>query len=143
VTLAHPLSNEMALILAIQPDSSQASVLRHALRAIGGAAVVVVESAEAALAAIDRQRPDLVLLHAFMTLADEMRIVQHLRALPNAGCLQTLTIPQLWSESDGAHGGPRWLTRWLDLGPVEPKAIGCDPRQFAEQIGRYLPRTAS
>ena len=92
MTIEHPLSNEMALILAIQPDSSQASALRHALRAIGGAAVVVVESAEAALAAIDRQRPDLVLLHAFMTLADEMRI----------------------TVIDG-HGGKAWTSPiWLD-----------------------------
>jgi CheY-like chemotaxis protein len=135
----------MALILVIQPDSGQASALRHALRATADAAVVVVESAEAALAAIDRQRPDVVLLHAFMTLGDETRIVQHIRALPNAGCLQTLTIPQLWPDSDRARRRPGWLTRWLGRGAAEPKAIGCDPRQFAEQIGRYLslPQTAS
>jgi len=86
----------MAMILAIQPDSGQASALRHALRAWAGAAVVIVESAEAALAAIDQQKPDLVLLHAFMTLGDETRVVRHLRALPNAGRLQTLldvTLP--------------------------------------------------
>jgi PleD family two-component response regulator len=135
----------MALILVIQPDSGQASTLRHALRATADAAVVVVESAEAALAAIDRQRPDVVLLHAFMTLGEEMRIVQHIRSLPDAGCLQTLTIPQLWSDSDRSRRRSNWLTRWLGRGAAEPKAIGCDPRQFAEQIGRYLslPQAAS
>ena len=128
----------MPVILAIQPDSGQASALRHALRACAGAAVEIVESAEAALAAIDRQKPDLVLLHAFMTLGDETRVVRHLRALPNAGCLQTLTIPQLRSEADGGHLRLRWLQGVLGRQQAEPKAIGCDPRVFVEQIGRYL-----
>jgi CheY-like chemotaxis protein len=128
----------MPLILAIQPDSGQASVLRHALRTCSDAALVIVESADAALAAMDRHRPDLVLLHPFMTLGDETRVLHHVGAMPNTRPLQTLTIPQLRSSGGTTDHAPRWLAGILRLGQPEPNAIGCDPREFAEQIGRYL-----
>lgn len=131
----------MALILAVQPDSGQASALRHALSSCANAAIVIVESAEAALAAIDRHTPDLVLLHAFMTLRDETRVVRRLHATPQARDLQTLTIPQLRPEADAAQSASRWLPGMLRRRQADVDEIGCDPSEFGEQVRRYLSRT--
>ena len=57
--------------------------------------VVVVGSKDAAVTALDQRVPDLVLVGALLSSRDEDALVAHLRTLPDAGHLQTLTIPQL------------------------------------------------
>ena len=85
----------MPLVLAIEPNSVQADTLRHVLSPRADTDVVVVGSTDAAVTALDQRVPDLVLVGALLSSRDEDALIAHLRTLPDAGHLQTLTIPQL------------------------------------------------
>ena len=85
----------MALVLAIEPDIRQGTILKRIVRELVGADLVLVESRDAAIAAIDRQLPDVILVTALLSPRDEDELVSHLRALDGAEHLQTHTIPLL------------------------------------------------
>src|SRR6266850_2570804 len=84
----------MSVVLAVEPDSSQAEILREALRRID-AELTVVSNAAAAIGAVDRILPDLILVSALLPPRDEDALFAHLRSLDASSHLQTLTIPQL------------------------------------------------
>ena len=94
----------MALVLAIEPDIRQANILKRIVRELVMADLILVESRDAAIASINQQIPDVILLTALMSPRDEDELVAHLRRLGAAEHLQTHTIPLL--------SGPR------DPGPV-------------------------
>ncbi len=129
----------MAFILAIQPDPQQASALKRALRQLMNVQTAVVDSKDAALAAIDTRVPDLILLDALMAPGDDEHLAACLRALPDAGHVQTIRIPrlQLAPASDAAQ--PK--ARWISLAKSRPQlALECDPRMFAADVLEYLSR---
>ena len=129
----------MALVLAIEPDSVQADALRHLLRTRADTEVVVVESTDAAVAAVDERVPDLVLVGALLSPRDEDPFIAHLRTLPDAGHLQTLTIPHL------RHAACDPRPRLAIFGrrkrrQADKAAAGCDPTQFGDEVAAYLAR---
>ena len=86
-----------------------------------------VDSKDAAIAAIEAQVPDLILLTALLSPRDEEELVRHLRQLKRADHLQTLTIPQL--ASSPAPSTERRAGRRLfgGLTRVSRRAtVGCD-----------------
>ena len=130
----------MPLVLAIEPNSVQADTLRHVLSPRADTDVVVVGSTDAAVTALDQRLPDLVLVGALLSSRDEDALIAHLRTLPDAGHLQTLTIPQLRQAAsrDARRGlaifGRRKRRRSDDA------AGGCDPTQFGDEVAAYLAR---
>ena len=90
----------MALVVAIQPDRAQAATLRDALRASLSEEVLVVDSAGAALTAIEQQLPDLVLLYRFIPPREEDYFLAYLRTMPGTTHIQTITLPHLGNSSD-------------------------------------------
>ena len=64
---------------------------------------VLVSSTAAAIEAMDRGIPDLILVSALLSPRDEDRLMAHLRSLEGAAHLQTLTIPQLAAGSKHAE----------------------------------------
>ena len=129
----------MALVLAIEPNSAQAAVLRRLLGTRADTDVVVVGSTDAAVAAIDKRVPDLVLVGALLSPRDEDPFIAHLRALPDAGHLQTLTIPQLRQTSGGARRSMS-IFRKRKRRRTDDAAGGCDPTQFGDEVAAYLSR---
>ena len=129
----------MELILLIEPDTREAFALRRALRERTGAEVVVAASKDAALAVMDRQVPDLVLFHALISPDDEQRVLSHLRKLPSAAHLQTLTIPLLGCPSD-AERPQRGLFAGLRSRKRPSIRLTCEPRTFADEVAEYLAR---
>ena len=129
----------MALVLAIESNSGQADTLRHLLRTRPDIDVVVVGSTEAAVAAIAKRVPDLVLLDALLSPRDEDSFIAHLRTLPGAGHLQTLTIPQLRPTSNDARGLTSIFGKWKRRRAGEGSG-GCDPTQFGDEVATYLSR---
>ena len=129
----------MGSILAIESDTRQAALLKCVVRNHVGAALVVVPSTREAIAAIDADAPDLVLLSALLSPRDEEEAMAHLRGLQHADHLQTLTIPRFASTAaeDGRRGG---LLGAFTRKRAARKTTGCDPKQFAEQIASYLQR---
>src|SRR6185436_7888387 len=131
----------MALVLAIEPDIRQGGILKRIVRELVQAELILVESRDAAIAAIDQQIPDVILLTALMSPRDEDELVTHLRRLGAAEHLQTHTIPLLSSarasEQSGRGGG--LLGKFRKKKEVEPIA-GCDPEMFAAEIRAFLAR---
>src|SRR5262245_28145320 len=83
----------MALILAIQSDPAQSGGLCDVLRESGGADVLVVDSVDRALTVLDSTIPDLILVDALASPGDMDHLLGYLRVLPDAGHVQTLSVP--------------------------------------------------
>ena len=85
----------MSIVLAVEPDPRQANILKRIVREQVRAELVVVDSRDAALAAIGARVPDVILLTALFSPRDEEELVGHLRTVTGTLHVQTLTIPQL------------------------------------------------
>src|SRR6188474_1479408 len=134
----------MALVLAIEPDIRQGGILKRIVRELVQAELILVESRDAAIAAIDQQIPDVILLTALMSPRDEDELVTHLRRLGAAEHLQTHTIPLLSSArtaEPSAKGGLLGKFRKRSKEAVEPMG-GCDPEVFAGEVRTFLARAA-
>ena len=94
----------MSLVLAIEPDHRQATILKRIVREHVRADLVLVDSRDAAVAAISTRIPDVILVTALLSPRDEEELVGFLRGLDGADHLQTYTIPQLASSED-KNGG--------------------------------------
>ena len=83
----------MNRILAIEPDADRSVRLKHLIRENLKADVVLATSAEAAIAAMREDHPDLILTSTLLPASDEQHLVAHLRATPALRRLPVLTIP--------------------------------------------------
>src|SRR5688572_17039824 len=81
----------MSLVLAVEPDDTQVKILRGLVSGPNTELVVVV-SPRAALDAIARRVPDLVLLSEALG-SKSQPVIDRLRSLPNAKGVETLPIP--------------------------------------------------
>src|ERR1700730_10524114 len=128
----------MSVVLAIEPDSSQAEALRKAVRGRADVELVLVSNTAAAIRALERSVPDLILVSAVLSPRDEDALFAHLRSLDGSSHIQTLTIPQLRRGKESAKKNAsigRFRKKAAAPGPA-----GCDPAVFAEQISGYLAR---
>ena len=108
------------------------------------AELVVVDSRDAAVAAVNAKVPDVILLTALLSPRDEAEIIAHLRTVEGAEHVQTHTIPQLASSADDgdapvAQGG---LLGKLRRKKVAEPIPGCDPSAFADEVGVFITRAA-
>ena len=85
----------MGRVLAIEPEASKADALRQLVRNDVGAEFVLVTSAYAAVVAINRQLPDLVLFSESISDRHRERVVDHLKSVSRNGTPPTLSIPAL------------------------------------------------
>ena len=94
----------MSLVLAIEPDSSQADPLNSLVRGKLGAELQMVTSAQAAIVAMNQRVPDVVLLGLGVLQDERAQIVSHLGSLTtHANQARTIDLPQfansaLWSR---------------------------------------------
>ena len=133
----------MQIVLAIEPDLRQAAIIKRIVRDKVLADVVVVDTRDAALEAIRKEIPDVLLLSALLSPRDEDELIAHLRLLDGADHLQTHTIPQLAGTSaDREEGRSRGLFGLFGRkkDKDDASAAGCDPDLFAEEIRTYLQR---
>jgi CheY-like chemotaxis protein len=132
------------LVLAIEPDLRQAAIVKRIVREKVLADVVVVDSPDAALAAMRTTVPDVLLLSALLSPRDEDELVAHLRTLEGAEHLQTHTIPLLASALGPGEGRATrgLLAAFRRKKKPEPPPSGCDPDLFAEEIRVFIQRAA-
>ncbi len=97
----------MPRILAIEGDSTRRTLLRTLVREYVPARLLIVESVAQALAAIDREVPDVIIAPALMSPGDSAALLDRVRALEHAPYLQVLTIPAFDMLSASADGGRR------------------------------------
>jgi hypothetical protein len=133
------------LVLAIEPDLRQATILKRIVREKVRADVSVVDSPDAAIGAIRIQIPDVLLLSALLSPRDEDELIAHLRTLDAADHIQTHTIPQLAStaaDQEDSGRGRGLFGVFRRKKDDSQQTSGCDPDLFAEEISAYLQRAA-
>lgn len=132
----------MSLILAIESDSAQANAVRHVVRDLVGADLILVDCTDAATAALARAVPDLILLPAFFSPSDEAALTARLRAFRDARDVQTLTIPLLAApgRKHRKEGGRGLFGIFGRRRRDSDEPVRCDPRVFADQVTEYLER---
>lgn len=130
----------MSLVLAIEPDPRQAAILKRVVHERAHADIAVVDSKDAAIAAIGARVPELILVTALLSPRDEEDLVAHLRTLDEADHLQTITIPLL-ATAGGAAGGDEeggFFKKAFRRKKTESAGVGCNPWAFADQVTGYL-----
>jgi CheY-like chemotaxis protein len=137
--------SRLPLVLAIEPDTRQAAIVKRVVKEHVQAEVVVVDSRDAAFDAIRTAIPDVVLVSMLLSPRDEDELIQHLRTLEGAAHLQTHTIPQLASalgrdDEDGGGGLFSAFRRKKQAKQAASAPAGCDPEMFADEIRLYLQR---
>jgi CheY-like chemotaxis protein len=137
--------SRLPLVLAIEPDSRQAAIVKRVLKERVQAELVVVDSRDAAFDAIRSAIPDVVLVSMLLSPRDEDDLIQYLRTLEGAAHLQTHTIPQLASalgrdDEDGGGGLFSAFRRKKQTKQAASAPAGCDPEMFADEIRLYLQR---
>ena len=128
------------LVLAIEPDLRQAAIVKRVVKERVHADVVVVDSRDAALAAITAAVPDVVLVSMLLSPRDEADLIEHLRTLEGGAHLQTHTIPQLASALGREDEGGGLFSSFRRKKPAASSPAGCDPDLFADEIRLYLQR---
>jgi hypothetical protein len=83
----------MNRILAIEPDIDRGVRLQLLLREHLNSDLVLVRSADAAITAIDKSRPDVILTSTLLAASDEQELLAHLRVTLSLRHLPVLTIP--------------------------------------------------
>ena len=134
----------MSWLLAVQPDPIQADAWRGTFHGHIADEVVVVESLDAALSLIDRRLPDVVLLPTLIPAAVEDYLLTYLGAIPSAGHVQILRLPQLeCADHSPSVNSPKRRTRLLfpwrrRHEPSGPSLPVCDAARFARDVASYL-----
>ena len=132
----------MALVLAVEPDHRQASILKRIIRDQVRADLVLVDSRDAAVAALKARIPDVILLTALLSPRDEEELVTYLRTLAGAQHIQTHTIPQLAPTAADMEqkGGGGLFGKLLGKKDPVPRVLmgGCDPDLFADEIRTFI-----
>jgi hypothetical protein len=126
------------LVLAIEPDSRQAAILKRVVRERARADITVVDSKDEAIATIASRVPDLILVTALLSPRDEEDLVGHLRTLDEADHLQTITIPLLATAGAGGAEEEGGFFKKFRRKKNEGGGVGCDPWAFADQVNGYL-----
>src|SRR5262249_26074530 len=100
----------MPLVLAIEPDSSQADPLSSVVCARLGAELALVTSTYAAIASMNQRLPDLVLFGSAVSPEQRLQIAAHLRSFKGPHPIPTLDTPPLahpTTDRSGLQEQPR------------------------------------
>src|SRR5438045_174186 len=123
----------MPIILAIEPDRHQASILAAAVRRRVAAELILADTTEGALDAIGDRVPDMVLVPALLAPQDDAALAAALRVIAAATHVRTLTIP-VFSSGGAPAAQDGLLSRWRRGRASAPAPDGCEPDVFADQV---------
>lgn len=127
----------MTLILAVEPDSRQASRLSSVLRGRRHTDVVVAKSAGTAIEMMKGRVPNVLLTSQLLSPQDEARLAGWLKDLGPAGTrVQALTIPILAPKAAAEEPQRGLLSGFRRRSKQGPQ--GCEPKMFAEHVSAYL-----
>jgi len=136
IIVAPPKPSLKGRILVIEPDPARARSLKDVLDAYISGPIDFVPSADAALHAIDQHVPDVVLTSTFLSPSDEVRLTDHLKALPAASHVQVIITPHFIDANEAPKANGNVFSfrrnRGSDVRPT------CDHATLIRQIGEYL-----
>jgi len=118
------------LILAVEDQEDNMQILRDLLTSTGYE-LIEAENGEEALAALEKQRPDLILMDIQIPIIDGYEVTRRIKANP---ALRSIPIIAVTSHA-------------LGEGEEKARAAGCDdfvakpysPRQLLAKIREFLP----
>ena len=136
IIVAPPKPSLKGRVLVIEPDPARARSLKDVLDAHISGPIDFVPSAAAALHAIDQHVPDVVLTSTFLSPSDEVRLTDHLKALPAASHVQVIITPHFIDADEAPKANGNVFNFRRNRGSdVRP---GCDHATLIRQIGDYL-----
>ena len=124
-------SLEGARILVVDDDPDTLEV-ECALLESRGCRLICVESVEAAVAAIRKDPPDLVITDCAMPIQDGFDLLHRLKEDPTLGAIPTLMVT--------AHANPDLRDRALEEGVDAFLTKPVDPQRLVEVVGDLIGR---
>ena len=101
----------MAQILAVEPDAERSVILRQLVKQSLNHELVIVRSADEAIARIADGEPDVILTSSLLAPDEDEHIDEHLRLSPTLYHLPMLTIPPVVAQTAPEH--KRSMLGWL------------------------------
>jgi CheY-like chemotaxis protein len=122
---------ELVMVVDDEPDIR--AIAELSLASVGGWRVVLAGSGEEALARLDEQRPDLVLLDVMMPGADGPTVLGRLRALEQGEGRPPLPVILMTAKTQKLE-----IEEYLAMGARGVITKPFDPMTLPEQIRRIL-----
>jgi hypothetical protein len=134
----------MPLILAIEPDRRQTSRLAILARNQLRAELLLVDTVEQALAALEECDPDLILTSPLLPSRDQYALAMKLRELAEDGLrVQTVTIPVFGAPGQRARAAQKGAPAVRNARARTTPADGIDPVVFGMQLSALIDRSAA
>ena len=131
----------MALILALESDHQQATLLGDLIRKEVHAELHIVDSRDAAIAAISARVPDVLLLSSLLSPRDEEDLLKHLRLVEGTDHVQTHNIPMMAAAGrEEQNAGTGLFGRFRRKQKQQEVFSACDPSVYAGEIRSYVLR---
>ena len=122
------------------PIRHKQEIIRRIAGDLARANLTLVQSTAELFRALDKGVPDLILLTALISPADEAGLLAYLRTLPDSEHLEVLFTPILGWPRETTKKTDRGICGWFARGAAPSQTIACDPRVFAERISWSLQR---
>jgi hypothetical protein len=119
-------------VLALETDAGQEATLRQVVCGAVGARLTLVRSVDTAIQALRDETPDVILMPALVSPAEEAQLFDSLRSLPNGTYIEVLITPALAAPADAPTS--RFWLRSIVRRRTEPQAAGKELRYFEERL---------
>jgi hypothetical protein len=130
------MGRETSLVLAIEPDSTRAEALRQLMRERLGIELVLVASPYAAIVAMNRLLPELLLFSSSLSDRNQNKVIAHYRSLTDGIDPQTLIIPLFRDAGSDEKKNSRFSFKW------KSQSRGASSDVFVDTVASYLKRSA-
>jgi hypothetical protein len=120
-------------VLALETDAGQEATLRQVVCGAVGARLRLVRSVDTAIQALRDETPDVILMPALVSPAEEAQLLDSLRSLPNGTYIEVLITPPLAAPVTADAPSRFWL-RSIARRRTEPQAAGNELRYFEERL---------
>jgi PilZ domain len=121
-------------VLALETDAGQEATLRQVVCGAVGARLRLVRSVDTAIQALRDETPDVILMPALVSPAEEAQLLDSLRSLPNGTYIDVLITPALAAPVTADAPASRFWLRSIARWRTEPQAAGKELRYFEERL---------
>jgi hypothetical protein len=121
-------------VLALEIDAGQEATLRQVVCGAVGARLSLVRSVDTAIQALRDETPDVILMPALVSPADEAQLLESLRSLPNGTYIEILITPALAAPVTAEAPTLRFWPKSIARRRTEPNAAGKELQYFEERL---------
>jgi CheY-like chemotaxis protein len=121
-------------ILVLESDPAQIETIRHIVCNVLGTELMLVGSIDEAVEALHATTPDIVLLPALVSPAEEAKLVTFLREHPHGAYIETLFTPVIAKKENSTESSRRGWLRWLGRRSASEAAGIDETTLFTERL---------